>query len=407
LTLELSEDLKETVRQSLRDALAQEASKTGSRPDSQFSRIAAWKMAVDAHLPGLADDAAVKIGGWSGDNLESVFAFLKEVTGQPFERLKQMPAVAGKSIPDLLAIRNKEDINAMLKRAALLHSDIALLNLETAPGSPMDSQYALTKDGRSILKIEGQHLKYARRLLDLISPNPSADEMVRQWYIATTAHSLTFGHQLNAERNLGRALVLFPSDPVILFYAGLLHEAQGSPAAQNTIPPPGTAFAYGSKKSELKLARRFFQLAVAADPEFAEARLHLGRVRGLEGDHRQALVELRQAAAGMKDPQLQFYAAIFSGYEETMLGDKTGAREQLERAAALYPNAQSPLLMLSWLARSNGDAQVAARDVERVFALEVEDSVPEDPWWDYNTDSFRNADKLMAAMIKTFGGLLR
>ncbi len=90
-----------------------------------------------------------------------------------------------------------------------------------------------------------------------------------------------------------------------------------------------------------------------------------------------------------------------------MLGLKTDARKEFERAATLFPQAQSPLLALSWLSRSGGDSRGAELAIERLFALRIKDSMPEDPWWDYLVDSTRDAKDLIANMRRAFGGIPR
>ena len=59
------------------------------------------------------------------------------------------------------------------------------------------------------------------------------------------------------------------------------------------------------------------------------------------------------------------------------------ARAAFERAAALRPAAQSPLLALSQLAYSRGDSGEAAALLARVAELPALDG--DDPWWTYNT----------------------
>ena len=58
------------------------------------------------------------------------------------------------------------------------------------------------------------------------------------------------------------------------------------------------------------------------------------------------------------------------------------ARNAFEQAARLKPNAQSPLLALSYLAYAQGDTSEAAALFARVAALPALDG--DDPWWVYN-----------------------
>jgi tetratricopeptide (TPR) repeat protein len=402
LTLDLSENLKEKVMTALRAALAKKEHKPDSNPKSSFIKLTEWKTAIDKHSPGKSDSSAVEIGSWPSGDLETVIGSL-----QPSDRFKPTPKKDSKSIMDVLGIKTDEDKNRILKRGALLHTDIALLELESAPGNIMDSKYALVKDGKSVLMDEGRHLEYARLLLDLVSPNPSKDEMARQWYVATTAYELSRGRRMNAENNLTRALNIFPSDPVLLFYAGALHENYASSGTQNTLPPLGAKFKHGSKQSELELARQFYLQAVTFNPDFPEARLRLGRVLGLLGNHEQAVAELQRAATAMKDRRFQYYASLFLGHEEAMLGRNAEARKQFRRALALYPNAQSAMLALGWMARSKGDIRNALLEVEHFFAAPAMDLVLDDPWWEYYSTYIHDAHELIEGMRKAFGGLLQ
>jgi tetratricopeptide (TPR) repeat protein len=208
-----------------------------------------------------------------------------------------------------------------------------------------------------------------------------------------------------AGQNLKDALDKFPADSRILFLAGVLHETWASPVHQKVVLPGGVQVSYGSEESELKLALQFLQKAVAADPNFAEARLRFGRVLGLLGHHDRAAAELQQAAALMEDPQLLYYASLFLGREFVALSRRSEARDQYERAARLYPTAQSPLLALSQLARSGEDLQGALLSLNRAFALPRKDPWKDDPWWIYDLAHVRDADALVAEMCRMFGGL--
>jgi hypothetical protein len=88
--------------------------------------------------------------------------------------------------------------------------------------------------------------------------------------------------------------------------------------------------------------------------------------------------------AAITDPQLQYYAALFLGNELAALGRTADARKQFEKAAVLYPGAQTPLFALSRLAHSDGDIQNASAAIERAFAVGADDREWEDPRWKYD-----------------------
>ena len=105
--------------------------------------------------------------------------------------------------------------------------------------------------------------------------------------------------------------------------------------------------------------------------------------------------QLRQGRAA-EEPLLQFYAELFLGGEFESLGNGAEARQSYERAAALAPTAQSPLLGLSRLADQAGDRAAARGFIARV--LELPESLQDrpDPWWVYEVVQARDVDALVA-----------
>jgi tetratricopeptide (TPR) repeat protein len=158
----------------------------------------------------------------------------------------------------------------------------------------------------------------------------------------------------------------------------------------------------GSEQMELRQAEAFFRRTLEIKPDEAEARLHEGRVLGLLGKHAEAAIALRLAVTELKDGELQYDADLFLGAEEEALGDRAAARVAYERAAALAPLAQSPLLALSQLARRNGDRTGALRAIDRLFALPEDRHEHDDPWWWYSVSQGLDADDLLAAVRQPY-----
>jgi tetratricopeptide (TPR) repeat protein len=297
------------------------------------------------------------------------------------------------------------DLDRVLKQGALLHTDIAMLGLETK--GYLNRPTAAIIDGNVAILPRMLHLEFARRLIDSVSPSPTRDPMVRQWYIATTAHLQSRRLLAYARQNIENALKILPSDDRILFYAGVLHETWASSLHQNILLPPGVQMTYGSKESELKRAREFYQRSIKANPNSAETHLRLGRVLGLLGHHNQAVAELQQATASVNDPQLLYYTSLYLGFEFEKISRRSEAREQYERAAMLYPTAQSPLFALSQLADNSGDIAGSLLAIQRVFELPRTDSWKDDPWWNYDVSPMRDADALVIELRQMFGELPR
>jgi tetratricopeptide (TPR) repeat protein len=397
------------VHRALPETLAAQEPERITDSNYRLQKVQEWRMAVAQHNPGKPDPAAVKIGSWQGKDLDAVIGFVTKLASQPIKSARRTLAKA--RIRRSLDLTDQEvqqgDLNRILKQGALLHTDIALLELEAGVLLHTSERTEALADGLAILQPKKLHWELARQLIDSFSPLPSHDQMARQWYIATTAHMQSRRLLVYAGQNLKHALKKFPSDDRILFYAGVLHEIWASPVNQNVLLPRGVKTSYGSEESELREAREFFQKAVAANPRFAEAHLRLGRVLGLLGHHSQAVAELQQAAASIQDPQLLYYTSLYLGYEFAMLSCRQEARDQYERAAMLYPTAQSPLLALSQLAAGSGDAEGALIALQRVFALPIRDFWKDDPWWVYDLAHVRDATALVAELHKVFGELPR
>ena len=234
-----------------------------------------------------------------------------------------------------------------------------------------------------------------------LKSNP--DPLVRQWFIASTAYLLGQRLLSYADPNLNLALSLFPSDSQILFYRGLLHEAYAAPKIQNARDLDKDRFSFESRKTELKNARKYFEKSVEEDPEFFEVWLHLGRVRGLLGDHQQAIQELKKAAEGLTDRQLRYYCALFLGDELVEMDRLEEARMQYELASSLYPKSQAPLLCLSQLDRVAGDFESALSAVKKVFVLSAEEHSVEDPLRVYDIYSARKVSALFGEIYRTTG----
>ncbi|MBN2321688.1 MAG: tetratricopeptide repeat protein [Acidobacteria bacterium] len=352
----------------------------------------------------------MEVGSWPVRNLNNILYLVGNIRKgklQPYLsdrvlRLFKGRRYINKNILPFLYL--PDDPNQLLKRAAFLHTDIAMFQLDTGV-SGFDQSVIAVQDGMGTVHGKGWHWIFARNLLSNINPHPSDHEIVRKWYIATTAFMLSSRHFGDAEDNLAPALEYFSSDPHLLFYKGVLHEKYAMPSYQNTVLTNGMPFNSDSEKSELKNAREYFQKALKADPNFSEARLHLGRVKGLLGDHEEAVEELRSSATSITDKQLRYYCSLYLGNELAVLNRITEARRQFETAAELYPNAQAPLLSLSRLALDRGDYESALAHGKEIFTLPVKEEISEDPWWSYDVSPALNASALISEMYQASGEL--
>jgi tetratricopeptide (TPR) repeat protein len=156
-------------------------------------------------------------------------------------------------------------------------------------------------------------------------------------------------------------------------------------------------------KSQLQAARRYLTRAVDADPQYDAAQLHLGRVCHLLGDDEAASNALASVLPRTNDPNIRYVAELVAGSIHEAAGRLDAARESFERAAALQPRAQAPLVALSHVAREAGHRAEAVRYIERLAALPLPTEGRDDPWWHY--ESAAVADH--AALLSTLRATLR
>ena len=319
--------------------------------------------------------------------------------------------------------------NYVLKRGALLMADIAMLSPEvsstrskpssrSSPASsrpnPILRRSFLVKmsDGQATDIVDGTvDWKIAQTLLDAVharideKPAPQRDPMVRDWYRATAAWLLL--NHLYIVGHLEHALMLFPDDSAILFLAGSQHEAYATSTMQNVVRsvdlPPGNIL-WSSDRSELREAESLFRRSIAANSEHAEAHLRLGRVLALQGRFSDARPELQKALQIAPNDMIDYYSELFLAGVEESLGNLDAAAAGYERAAARFPDAQSPLLALASLSHRRGDRAGARRASERLFSLPRSTDETPDPWWVYNAFQGVNADQLLDELRRPFAG---
>jgi Flp pilus assembly protein TadD len=402
-----------------------------------ISRLNAWIAAVERHKPGTADAPARETGAWGQVGLRDFAAdlavFLDALDGaralSPRDRPRPRPSRPRprsviNAIRGLASDKAKRyDWTQLLKGAALLHADIAMLvPLERTPVQPSAVQadplqrrrassggtvVVHSEDGVALDVEHGTlHWDVGRTVLYSTSSDPARDEWVRAWYRATTAYLLREEQFAYAVPHLNAALRLLADDERLLFYAGTLHEtfaAAAVQAASRALEVRGDLKGdVGSVEAELELAQKFYRRALAANPDFPEARLHLGRVLGLLERHQDAAAELQRSIPQFGDTQLLYYGELFLGREEAASRRREAATAHLHRAAALFPRAQSPYLALSLLARTYGDRPGAVHGIKEVFALPLDEEARKDPWWDYHRSHVRNTDALLAELRRSF-----
>jgi tetratricopeptide (TPR) repeat protein len=433
-------------------------------PPDRIARVQRWLEAVVHHRVGTFDDSAMEVTSWSDAQLGVLWTDLQALTGlmrnidstpmylpgrsraaasiydtPQLQRMRILACAAGgialtdphckkydavsKLDEDLRALerlavngRGAGADNFILKYGALLETDIAVL----AP--PSQAPVAAPKRGARGVRVQmddGQatsiresdvHWEIAETLLDAVRPSriarpaPSRDTMVRDWYVATSAW-MQFNVHYNL-KHLDRARQLFPNDRDVLFFVATHHAVYATPriqhALQTVVLPQGYWMETQSGGEELRQARTLFHRAIAIDPSFAEARLRLGRVLALGGELAEAERELTAAETSVTDDPDRYYAALFVGAVDEAAGHFDEARTAFDRAARLFPLAQSPLIAIAQLARRRGDRHGALQAAAQLFALPPEIDDRRDPWWVYDIWQARSADDRLAAVRRPF-----
>jgi tetratricopeptide (TPR) repeat protein len=395
----------------------------------QIERLQQWLTAVSEHEPGTGHASVDLVSSWSTSELESLFPYVKalvELVGQ--DEIKPgwdvFTGVEKQLLENLAGQARGNDVNRVVKRGALLHSDIAMMaQADNAPGPPPGPPARFSRIGPRFFVPrrptviaddaryetfgrEAIHWDYARMLLDSVRPSPSSDRMVRRWYHAIAAYFA--GRYLLAQSltHLERAQQLFPGDPALLLDRGCLHETFAAPRVQTVVQmttlPYGRRITVAGASANLRDAERYFRRALASNPDMTEARVRLARVLSLRDRPERARTELQGAITRTSDSLLLYYSHLFLADAEQALGRVDAAREAYERASALYPRAQSPHLGLSDLARRRGDRSAALQAIEQVLSLPADEHERDDPWWDYHEGTGRHADALLAELRAPF-----
>lgn len=382
-------------------------------------RLKSWSRAVMQHEPGRLDPAVVELAGWTAYSVHGVVAdFLSLHPDLKQKRPLDLEATptrvyTKKTIADVEArsIEVFQDhaggTNRILRRAAMLHTDVALLAPIDRSQTTGTADIVRVVDGR-VVGVVGRsaHWVAGLTLLDAIEPAPREDPWVRLWYYALAIGFLEGGNLAAAKPHLEHALRVLPDDARMQFGSGYYHQAAGAPSAQaayreqkrltrrTKTGSPGIEDA----ESNWKMAERRFRRALELDSGFVEARIRLGETLLNLDRVDEAAVHLRQAAAGAGHPVLDYLAQMLLGAAEERLGHRPEAAACYGRAASLFPEARSPHFALAALARRGGARLDAWRQIARVASPPVPAQLDADPWWTFTRWHAKSAETLLAEL---------
>jgi tetratricopeptide (TPR) repeat protein len=328
----------------------------------------------------MRDRALLDLGQWTGNDLKT----------------------AANGLGDLRRRESTATLNDTLLRGALMHTDLALLAPDLSyrfDGFPeWDTLRTLeTKDGQALASgVVSAHWRLARVLLERVQPRPADDGRVREWYVAVGATLLASRRHAVALSHLRDAQRLFPRDRDLNMLSGLLHEMLAAVASEALLGSEQAARRLAA--SLLMTARRDLTRAVEADPRSDVSELHLARVCQLLGDDEAASVAVANVMSRTTDAGIRYLGELVSGSSHQAAGRLEAARRSFERASALQPEAQAPLLALSHIAREAGNRAGAVKYIQRLAALPPPSEGRDDPWWHYESGPVANHAAMLDAL---------
>lgn len=400
------------------------------QPQDGLALLRQWLDTVELHVPGSVDGPLIGAAGWSGAELDQLWvdtqALAKgalapgrynfSITPHAIGQATRVPRPVTRSIErgdraafDALTERVRlRGLNVVLHRAALLHTDVIFEAADVAQAAGANSGRIGRRwsigDGAS-LGTEGLslHLEMARLLLGMVTPDPRGDPFVRDWYRATIAAQQSAEYFDSLQ--LTRGLRLFPDDPDLLLMAGAEREAMASPMFQafaRSIVSRYNLTGISSTSRELDDAEDFYRRALKVRPEFAEARVRLGRVLARQGEHAASVGELQAALDTGLDSTHEYYAWLFVGAAREALGEADAALDAYREASERSVAARAPLLAIARLARERGDRPLVTESLARALVpLGLDD--PIDPLWLYRAVQGRRRAGLLDELRRRAG----
>jgi len=363
-----------------------------------------WLDAVRFHAAGQNDEQVKWLGSLPTEHWKLLNTGLKSYFGQ------------------------KGASNHVIDQAAIFHMDAAMFG-PPAPATRLGSAWTggltpalyRTQDG----ELEGRedanwNWILARKILDQLQPAPRSDPFAAFWYHASAAYLFWRGYYGELNTHLEHAGLLFPTDARIAFDRGCLAEALGMPRSQFAIDSllarrpanrgsalfvPGMG-SNSNPRAEFQTARasndeaeKRFRQTLQIDPTFAEARIRLARLLELKGKPDDARKEIETALRGpMPDSVVVYYAHLFAARADLALKHPDSASAHIRDALALFPDAQTALIVESQLALMKSDADGALAPVRHLAGLVGDPNHLEDPWWVYDTGAGRLVDFMLAEM---------
>ena len=226
----------------------------------------------------------------------------------------------------------------------------------------------------------------ARRLLAL-SHGTETKRFRRTWLLAICWH-------FQSELELGLMLPwldelrdMSGDNPDVDLVAGMYYEAVGwSSKLRDDLPWTSRSTTLGaikhhSQAGALEAAVGAYQRAARQPATRDEASIRLGRVLAELGRVQASRTVLAPLIEGATERRWRYLAALFAAVAEARSGNAAAEAAAYNRAAAIMPGCQTPLVALTVLLRLQGAVEQAALLAQQ---LTLSGAVQcDDPWWSY------------------------
>jgi len=276
-----------------------------------------------------------------------------------------------------------------LEAVAMLHTEYALsggLDPKEVPFQIDMAHLAMTVDRWTVIGLvpdsTSEDLQRAR-------------EFLPRWSVLAVSTLLTYGVDTNATTVVEEALKLFPNDPKLLYWRGLVLEFQavwvGPPSrTESRAAVPAMRSTDGAGYDMVTNMRVWapvedaYRRALALDRDNFEAHLHLGYASHSLRNYGPAKSEYELARDRSTDPFVVYVADLLLARLKEDQNDLAGGVPDYEHAIAKIPGAQSAYVGLGMLEARRGNAQ-RARDLTMRLAAIPEKQRARDPWWAFHT----------------------
>ncbi len=197
-----------------------------------------------------------RLTGWSYNDLELMRGYVEALVELPVStRARETRRrIVGRDLGPVKELsknlRLRGDFEEFKKRAAILHTDAALLGsmplVVEPPMAQLPPQWARAGNQRAVIvksfdgrvesfELRNLHWDFAMDVLDALPAAPRRDPIVAQWYRAIGAFFVSERRFADAHGSFRSRPQVVPDDPRVMFGEACLNETLGAPRIQNYV----------------------------------------------------------------------------------------------------------------------------------------------------------------------------